>query len=309
MTPMPTLTHAIAAFLMAAQADGLSQSTCQHYRSKLNRLAAHFGQQALDHISTTDLRQYIITMREQTGRYLDAPQKPPQQGGLSPETINTHIRALHRFFRWCSQEYDQPNPMSRIRYPQPLPQQPKGIKPDDIIRLLNATSDDLTGRRDRALLAFLADTGARLGGIVSLQLEALDLVRQQALVTEKGHKQRMVKFTQFTQQLLQQWLDQRPTTTTAVFTSMTTGQGLTEAGVALILKRLKKRAKITGRVNPHSFRHGFAREFILNGGDIVILSRLLGHQNINTTAAFYAIFTEDELKDLHEKFSPISHLF
>jgi integrase/recombinase XerD len=87
---------------------------------------------------------------------------------------------------------------------------------------------------------------------------------------------------------------------------MNTGEGLTDSGIALILKRLKKRAGVTGRTNPHAFRHGFAREFILNGGDIVVLSKLLGHNNINTTAAFYAIFTEDELAGMHAKFSPLS---
>lgn len=305
---MIPLDNAIQDFLMAGLADGLSDSTIKHYKSKLGRLNQVFGSCELSSITTHHLRQYIIDMRKQTERYIDAPQKPSQEGGYSQETVNTHIRVLHRFFKWCSTEYSLPNPMSRIRYPQPKNQKPKGISPDDVIRLLESCGDNIAGIRDRALVAFLADSACRLGGLIGLTTEHLYLDHSQAMVIEKGDESRMVSYTHFTHQLLESWLAIRQNTTPYVFTSMNTGERLTESGVALILKRLKKRAGITGRVNPHSFRHGFAREFLMNGGDISILAKLLGHKNINTTAAFYAVFTEDELKTLHEQFSPMSHL-
>lgn len=68
---------------------------------------------------------------------------------------------------------------------------------------------------------------------------------------------------------------------------------------------IKQKAGIRGRVNPHSFRHGFAREYIRAGGDIVTLARLLGHENITTTAAFYAVFSDDELQEFHGRYSPM----
>lgn len=75
-----------------------------------------------------------------------------------------------------------------------------------------------------------------------------------------------------------------------------------------ILKRLKEKAGITGRVNPHAFRHAFAREYLMNGGDIGILSTLLGHASQQLTRDVYAVFTIDELAKLHHKFSPIDRL-
>lgn len=75
-----------------------------------------------------------------------------------------------------------------------------------------------------------------------------------------------------------------------------------------MIKRLKKRAGIKGRVNPHSFRHGFAVEYIKAGGDVATLAKLLGHRNINTTAAFYALFTQNELSEMHNKFSPLREI-
>lgn len=90
--------------------------------------------------------------------------------------------------------------------------------------------------------------------------------------------------------------------------SASTGEPLTASGLHQALKRLKKRANVAGRVNPHSFRHGFAREYLRQGGDVITLARLLGHSDVNTTAAYYAVFDDDELAMLHNKYSPIRGL-
>lgn len=296
---------AIVDFLVACQADGLSASTQKWYRSQLGKLGKTFNQVDLNTITTRRLREYIIAMRQQTQKYIDAPQKPTQNGRLSEESVNTHIRVMHRFFRWCSTEYSIPNPMKGIRFPQPAKQAPKGVSAEDFIKLLQATGDDEAGMRDRALLAFLADTGCRLGGLLSLTMPNLDLERCEAVITEKGKQKHRVHFTPFTRELLHRWLGVRQAQDNRVFTSMNTGKVLTENGVSLILKRLKKRAKVTGRVNPHSFRHGFARAYLQAGGDLSTLAKLLGHKNINTTASFYALFTPDELGDLHRRYSPL----
>ena len=59
-------------------------------------------------------------------------------------------------------------------------------------------------------------------------------------------------------------------------------------------------------MNPHSFRHAFAREYLLRGGDLASLSRLMGHASVEVTASFYAVFLVSELQEKHAKFSPIA---
>lgn len=83
---------------------------------------------------------------------------------------------------------------------------------------------------------------------------------------------------------------------------------LDEDGLGEVLRRLKKVAGITGRVNPHSFRHAFAREWLRNGGDLSTLSSMLGHAIPAVTARFYAVFTDFELGEFHERFSPLHKL-
>jgi integrase/recombinase XerD len=81
---------------------------------------------------------------------------------------------------------------------------------------------------------------------------------------------------------------------------------LTDEGVRQLLKRLKAKAGVTGPVNPHAFRHGFAREYLLNGGDLGTLADLLGHSDVQVTWQHYAIFRTAELQAKHDKHSPVA---
>lgn len=296
----------IEEFLMAGRANGLRPATLKWYQSLLSGLAQHFAGRALASISTKDLRQYIIELEDRNERYIDAPQKPTQSGGLSKSSIAGHVTALHAFFSWAAAEYQQPNPMLNIKRRRPAAPQPKAITATDFVKLFQATSENEAGIRDRALLVFLADSGCRLGGIQSLTLENLNPVQRRAIVYEKGDRRRTVVFTTFTARLLAKWLGVRSSSSDAVFTSLADGKPLTVSGINQLLKRLKKRANVTGRVNPHSFRHNFARAYLENGGNIVSLARLLGHSDVNTTAAYYAVFTQDELAEMHSKYSPLN---
>lgn len=300
------VTQALDEYLLSVEADGSSPATLKWYRSILTAAALHFGEQPLSEIGSHHLRAYIVGLRNRTARYVDAPQKPAQDGRLSAATVDAHLTALHAFFAWCAREQViADNPMSRIGRPRRRQPQPRAISATDFMRIFDATGDNAAGARDRAMLAFLADSGARLGGVIGLTLDNLDLERCFAIVTEKGRRSRRVNFTRYTARLIEQWLQQRESGDDHVFVGIRSGRRLTDSGVNQILKRLKRKAQVTGRVNPHSFRHAFAREYVLNGGDVVTLAKQLGHADINTTAAYYAIFTESELATLHEKYSPL----
>lgn len=286
------LNDAIAEFLIAQEADGSSASTINWYKSILGKFLQHLGNIEIKTISTADIRKYIIWAR----------------GEYAPDTAHAHIRVQHKFWKWCQAEYDLANPMRNIKYPdQPKQRQPKAIATEDIVRLFMATSDDIPGARDRAILALLADTGCRVGGIISVKVDDIDIEKQQMVVTEKGNRSRIVVFTPFTLEILARWLTVRSQAET-LFYNLQSMQPLTPSGLQQILKRLKKKAGIKGRTNPHSFRHGFAREYLKAGGDLVTLQRLMGHAEISTTGSYYAIFTTEEIAEHHEEFSQIRHL-
>ncbi len=302
MTPIRI---ALKDFDLANRADGLSPKTCGWYRwllaenphSLTRWLPAETDN--LEDINTGTLRSYIVWLRERHHTRTGEP--------LSADTINDYLRALHRFFAWSAMEYGLPNAMARITYPKSKQQQPKAIELDDLRRMFASCGDDLAGRRNRALMAFMIDTGCRAAGVCGLLVDHVDLAAHKAIVTEKGNKTRGVVFTTKTAELLEEWYLVRRQHS-HVFYNLQRHTPLTVNGLREILGKIASKAHVTGRCNPHAFRHAFAREYILNGGDLATLTKLMGHEEQSTTTGFYALFTEQEISDRHERYSPMTKL-
>jgi site-specific recombinase XerD len=300
------LNDAIDDFILALKADGMVEKTVSWYRwlltespHNISRRFAGLGLSEMKDISVGDMRRYIVWLREQ----------PNERTGnkQAEDTINAYVRALHRFFSWSAAEYGIGNPMARIAYPKVAQQKPKAISLDDLTRMFATCGDDIPGIRNRALLAFLIDTGCRAGGVCGLVSTNLFIDQCRAQVTEKGDRTRYVIFTERTAQYLREWEAVRMPVET-VFYNLETGGRLTVSGLRSILRNIARRAKVTGRVNPHSFRHAFAREYILAGGDLATLAKLMGHAQVSTTVGYYTLFTDQEVKEKHEQFSPMARL-
>jgi site-specific recombinase XerD len=204
------------------------------------------------------------------------------------------------------------NPARRIKAPQPKRDKPKGIQWDDFLALLKTTEGgELRDVRDRAVILFLFDTGCRVGGLCGLRVSDLDLERRRALVMEKRDKPRLVFFKPETARALAAWLEVRPQDKGLwlfVGLSPRAKPQLTIAAVEKMLKRRGEQVGISGPVNPHAFRHGFASHYLMSGGDLASLSEILGHSDVAVTKGFYGVFTADDLQVKHEQHSPISGL-
>ncbi len=179
---MPTLDSAFNDFILALRADGLSRSTIEWYRWTVGAfIAAHDGETHLvSDVTSHDCRVYIVGIRGQ---------------GYAEDTVSAHIRGLHRFWKWAANEYSVADPMRTIRYPQPRQPQPKAADMADILAMFAHAGEGAYGVRNRAILAFLLDTGCRAAGLVRLRAVDLDLGDRRAIITEKGSKTRAVTFS------------------------------------------------------------------------------------------------------------------
>lgn len=302
------LSDAIEALAIATLADGRSPRTIDDYRRKLGYLLAFLGDRDVTAVTVHDLRRYVADMRSRETRYAGHAYKTETTGGLAPASLATRIRAVKRLFNWLASENAiEANPAHGIKMPKPpRGRQPKAISEHDLRRMIEAARADA---RDLALVLFLADTGCRRGGLVGLRLGDLEIDHGRAWVTEKGDKRRAVFLSPATIAALRAWLAVRPAVAhDRLWLSHSTGEPLTGDGVAQLLARLGKRAGCTGPHGAHSFRHGFARQWIMAGGDMGTLADVMGHAEVSTTWAAYAVFTQSELQARHARFSPISKL-
>lgn len=289
------LSEAIKALLVATRADGRTERTIAAYREKLGHLVTYLGDVAVESITVDDLRAFIAS----------------QMSRLSPFTVASRVGAVKRLFNWLESEGRiEVNPGRRIKRPQPRRKEPKAINLADVKALLKtAKGESLADVRDRAIILFLFDTGCRAGGLCGLRIDDLHLEAGLALVYEKGGKSRFVMFTPQTAEALRAWLALRPEGGQAVFMGLKRKMALTPSGVWQMLQRRAEKVGIEGSVNPHAFRHGFARFYLLDGGDLGTLADLLGHSSVEVTKAFYGVFTFQELQEKHRQHSPIAKIF
>ena len=194
---MPTINAAIGYFLKEQRVRLNAPKTIRDYSEKLGLWMGYFGDMyaPIESVTTDNMRDYIVSRSER---------------GLARETIRSYITALKVFWSWCADEYNIPDVMQRIKKPAKKKQAPKAISTANFIAIFEAAKGyQAIDWRNRALLALLADTGARRGEIVSLTVDAIDTVRRIATVSGKTGE-RQIYWTHYTNKILFWWLSVRP---------------------------------------------------------------------------------------------------
>lgn len=296
---MIELAAAVAAFLDAKRAEGRKATTVDWYRQQLGRYQQSQPANWADPVS---VRSFLASLTQEITVYSAHPTRPPQSRKLSPATVRAYHRTLRIFFAWCLEDdLIAANPMRRIKAPPRARLLPKDISTADALLILRQAQHSA---RDYALVLLLADSGCRDAEIRGLQVDDVDLAGRSAVVTGKGSKQRRIYFCEATRSALDTWLQVRPAGSAWVFPGAG-GEPLAKGAIYQLLRRLAKRAGVTGRCNPHAFRHHFATRFLESGGDVEALRELLGHESISTTQA-YVHLRSDALRRLHDTHTPLN---
>ena len=79
-----------------------------------------------------------------------------------------------------------------------------------------------------------------------------------------------------------------------------------KAAIERIIGLLGKRSGISRPLFPHLFRHTFAKKYLLAGGDVFRLQKLMGHSDISVTKEYVEMFSED-LKIDYDRFNPLDN--
>ncbi len=210
-----------------------------------------------------------------------------------PRTRNHRLAVLKAFARYVASV--APEHLERCRRIRELPpariEQPEieYLVDDEILELVKAA----TGRRDRALLLLMYNTGARVQEIVDLdvcdiRLNPVPIVTLQG----KGRKQRTCPLWGRTVGVLEAWLAERGDADGPLFPN-TRGRRLSRSGVAYILRKLVALAGVSPRhatrVTPHVIRHTTAMHLLHAGTDITTLAAWLGHSHTDTTEGYVEI--------------------
>lgn len=289
---------------------GRSKKTIENYRLYLERFLM-FAEEALnkdaakpEDITKEVLRRYRLWLNR----------LGTENGTDDLKTITQayHLIALRGFLKYLARREIKSLDPSLVDLPHIIRKQVTFLHYDEVEDMLEQI--DLTtesGLRDRAIIELLYSGGLRVSELVGLNRDSINLEKREFVVRGKGSKDRPIFISEACADRLQDYLDARTDSLPALFLNNsrnlqsvdTSGnyRRMTARSVERIVEKYARMAGIMKHVSPHTLRHSFATDLLMNGADIRAVQSMLGHADISTTQ-IYTHVTDAHLKAVHEKF-------
>ncbi len=281
---------------------GRSSKTAENYRLYLERFVEFTEDTVVSKISPEQIRKYRLWLN----RFQN-----DQDEELALITQSYHLIALRGFLKYLSERDIASLPPDKIKLPKIVRKQVTFLHHDEIERLISEIStQDEAGLRDRAIIELLFSSGLRVSELVNLNRDHINMTRREFMVRGKGQKDRPVFIAKSAAEHITDYLDARLDNLPPLFLSYsrnnqatTTGdyRRLTARSIQRIISKYARLAGITKHVSPHTMRHSFATDLLMNGADLRSVQSMLGHSNISTTQ-IYTHVTDEHLREVYEKF-------
>lgn len=275
---------------IAGAMHGPRSQSARWYQTPVKRLIAQIGDIPVHHV---------------TPAHLDTWHTVISTNGLSPWTVDSYTRALKSYFnKLVEAGHLESSPAARLPLYKLPKKAPKDIKEGDVEKMLKVAR---ATARDNAIVRVLYDTGCRVGELISMTVSGVKFGPDggRAIVTStKTNRTRYIFFSLETAEVLKLYIDCRPVNApdNLWLSHRGTNIPISSNGVYLMLRRLAEKAGISGRFNPHAFRHAAVKRWIDSGMPLKIVQELAGHQNISTTMTMYAVYDDEELEDYFHRF-------
>jgi site-specific recombinase XerD len=237
-----------------------------------------------------EYRLYLSRMRSQEGKE------------LSKQTQNYHIIALRTYLKFLAGRGIPALSPEKVELMKIGDRQITFLETDETMNLLESIDPtEGTGLRDRAMLELLFSTGLRVSELTSLEYDQINLERGEMAVLGKGKKTRIVFISDDAADWLSKYFLARGEAAGPLFRNPKTGKCLTVRTVERVVHKFALKAGIVKKVSPHTIRHSFATDLLINGADIRSVQSMLGHASITTTQV-YTHLSDQRLREVHKAF-------
>lgn len=288
------LSSVVDAFIRSRRAANCSAATIRIYSANLARFQKTSGAAMLADVNGGIVERHLNILGQQ----------------MKPVSVHQHVRTLRTFFRWCVQVgyLRHGDPMASITFkaPRTLPTVPSD---EDVRRLLAVCEDTFEGRRNKALIHVLADSGLRKSEALRLRIEDVNFAERSFTIRRgKGGKDRVSPFGEETARALRRWFKMRQQTALEdyLFTDRE-GQPLSSTYATHLLHRLSKRAGLDRKIGPHALRHYAATTIVKETGDIELVRQVLGHETLAMSLR-YTHLAQVEVSRKFRRASPMDNL-
>ncbi|MFH1284886.1 MAG: site-specific tyrosine recombinase/integron integrase [Candidatus Peregrinibacteria bacterium] len=284
---------------------GKSRRTLSNYRHYLNRFEEFFGNlsspSAITLKKVNDYRLHLNRLKDVHGR------------PLGQKTQNYHVIALRAFLKYLRKSDIDTLAPEKIELSRTPQRTVEVLSREELDRIfVSVSAKNLSGHRDIAILKTLYSTGLRVSELVSLNRDQVDLKRREFMVRGKGRKPRIVFLSAQAAQAIHDYLKRRDDHFKPLFLNSGRGRKTSEilddesrrlstVSIEKLVRKYALKAGIIKKVTPHTLRHSYATELLINGADIRSVQEMLGHSSITTTQV-YTHVTNKALRQIHEKY-------
>lgn len=281
---------------------GRSYKTAENYKLYLERFVEFSNDITVDKITSEVIRKYRLWLN----RY-----KNDHNDELATITQSYHLIALRGFLGYLSKRDIPSLSPEKIELPKISRKQVTFLHYDEVARMLDAIPlDSEQGLRDRAIIELLFSSGLRVSELANLNRDHVNTKRREFMVRGKGQKDRPVFIGEATALRVDDYLGARLDNLPPLFLSYSRNNSISNSGdyrrltarsIQRIISKYARLAGITKHVSPHTMRHSFATDLLMNGADLRSVQSMLGHSNISTTQV-YTHVTDEHLREVYEKF-------
>ncbi len=300
------LRQAIKDFLEYLEVDrGLSALTIRNYKFFLERFADFARERGVtkpEQITKMLIHQFRLHLNRLPARTADT---------IKKNTQNYHLIALRTFLKYLIKNDVKTLEPEKIELAKQSPRQVEFLEGSDLEKILEAplqqNNDPHQQLRDKALLETLFSTGLRVSELAKLKIDDINLNKPEFTVRGKGNKVRLVFLSETARHWLKKYFDSRHDPNPYIFIGLSkinsseTDKPITPRSIERLVTRYAKLSGIMKKVTPHTLRHSYATDLLLNGADIRSVQAMLGHSSITTTQV-YTHITDNQLRDVYKAF-------
>ena len=236
---------------------------------------------------------------------------------VSRNTLLRKISAVHSFIAYLIAEGSMDgDPFVLITVPKKEKRLPKFLSEGEVGKMADYNTPEAVkgedpsckfAERDYAIFELLYSSGLRRSEAAGLNIGDVDFYGGFVRAMGKGSKERLVPVGDKALKAIRAYLNTRlrPQAPAMPLFLNHNNTRLSDHGVALIIKKMARRARFVRPVNPHSLRHSFATHLLDNGCDLKSVQEMLGHKNLQTTE-IYTHVSLSRLKEVYDKMHPRS---
>lgn len=273
---------------------GLSKNTIESYLNDIIKFLNFYNEKKdTSEFSDDDIEDYVLNL---------------STSGMSVSSILRIISSIKGFYVYLISEQLNNKIKLNLIIPKNEKHLPSVLTEQEVNDLLEQPDIKKPNElKDKAMLELMYSSGLRVSELINLKLSNINFPEKILKVTGKGSKERIVPIGDFAMEYLLLYMNRvrnvsRFKNSNYLFINTKTGKPYSRQSFFKKIKYYAMKAGITKKVSPHTLRHSFATHLLENGADLIMVQKMLGHTNIETTQIYTQVTTQ-RIISAYDKYS------